>query len=220
MHSLDRKLLRDLWRTKGLVLAIALVVATAVATFIMSLGALQSLEETRLAYYERYRFADVFAGLKRAPESLERRIELAGQCVELGQDVLREVGFASLRAEVPEDVATELDAAVGGPPAAAPLDPRRVAAAPAADGATQGTAVSVLTLISPPLGKMPEGAAGSSSPPGKVLAASMAEPLTMVIREIASEAPASAAPLASPSTKVPAPSPEVVMLSATTRVTR
>jgi putative ABC transport system permease protein len=74
MRALNRKLLRDLWRIKGQALAIALVIGTGVAIFVMSLGVLDSLVETRAAYYERYRFADVFATVKRAPERLAARI--------------------------------------------------------------------------------------------------------------------------------------------------
>lgn len=74
MRALDRKLVRDLWRIKGQALAIALVVGCGVAVYVMSLGVLGSLEETRTAYYDRYRFAEVFARLKRAPESLQERI--------------------------------------------------------------------------------------------------------------------------------------------------
>ena len=74
MHVLDRKLLRDLWHLKGQVIAIALVVACGVATFVMALGTLGSLEGTRTAYYERYRFAHVFATIKRAPDSLTAAI--------------------------------------------------------------------------------------------------------------------------------------------------
>lgn len=67
LHALDRKLLRDLWRIRGQVLAIALVLACGEATLIMSFGALASLKETRTAFYERSRFAHVFSTLKRAP---------------------------------------------------------------------------------------------------------------------------------------------------------
>ncbi len=74
MRALDRKLLRDLWRIKGQALAIALVIGAGVATFVMSMGTLDSLEQTRAAYYERYRFAEVFALVKRAPELLAERI--------------------------------------------------------------------------------------------------------------------------------------------------
>jgi putative ABC transport system permease protein len=67
LSPLNRKLLRDLWHSRGQVLAIAMVIASGVATLILALGAYTSLEETRRAYYERYRFADVFATAKRVP---------------------------------------------------------------------------------------------------------------------------------------------------------
>ena len=70
MRSLDQKLVRDFRRMWAQVLAIALVLASGVATLILALGALRSLEETRSAYYERNAFADVFASVTRAPESL------------------------------------------------------------------------------------------------------------------------------------------------------
>src|SRR3712207_4285400 len=74
MRALDRKLLRDLWRIRGQALAIALVIGCGVATVVMSFSALRSLDETRIAYYERYRFAEVFVQLTRAPEGLADRI--------------------------------------------------------------------------------------------------------------------------------------------------
>jgi len=55
-------------------LAIALVIASGVATFVLASGAYHSLEETRSAYYLRYRFADVFAEVRRAPKSIVDRI--------------------------------------------------------------------------------------------------------------------------------------------------
>jgi putative ABC transport system permease protein len=74
MRVLDRKLLRDLGRFRGQALAIVMVIASGTALSVMSFGTIQSLEETRAAYYERYRFADIFAGVKRAPETLAARI--------------------------------------------------------------------------------------------------------------------------------------------------
>ncbi len=72
---LDRKLLRDMWHIRGLVVAIALVIGAGVATFVMSIGMVQSLDETRTAYYERYRFADIFGTVKRAPQRLKKQLE-------------------------------------------------------------------------------------------------------------------------------------------------
>ncbi|MCB1611876.1 MAG: ABC transporter permease, partial [Xanthomonadales bacterium] len=70
MAALNRKLLRDLWHVKSQVLAIVLVMASGIATFLMSISNLDSLTATRERFYLEYRFADVFATLKRAPLSV------------------------------------------------------------------------------------------------------------------------------------------------------
>ena len=70
MRMLDIKLFRDLRRLWAQALAIALVIAGGVATLVFSVGSYRSLEETRIAYYERFQFADVFAVVRRAPRSL------------------------------------------------------------------------------------------------------------------------------------------------------
>jgi putative ABC transport system permease protein len=76
---LDRKLLRDLLRMWAQVLAIALVMACGVATIVIAVGGYRSLEQTRAAFYDRYRFATVFSGLTRAPLHLrERMASIAG----------------------------------------------------------------------------------------------------------------------------------------------
>ena len=74
ISSLDRKLLRDLSGMAGQAVMIALVVSAGVATFINSQTMLHSLETTRASFYDRYFFADVFAQVKRAPDSLRQRI--------------------------------------------------------------------------------------------------------------------------------------------------
>src|SRR5215204_1509957 len=68
ISALDRKLLRDLSQMKGQSIAIAIVIAAGVATFVNSRTIVNSLELTRSTFYERYRFADVFARVKRAPD--------------------------------------------------------------------------------------------------------------------------------------------------------
>jgi putative ABC transport system permease protein len=73
-RSLYRKLVRDLWRLRGQVFAIALVMASGIGVLVMSLTTVESLQETALAYYERYGFAQVFAQVERAPESLRERL--------------------------------------------------------------------------------------------------------------------------------------------------
>lgn len=59
---------------KGQAFAIALVMACGIAVFIMSLTTHGSLKSAQDAYYEHYRFADIFAHLKRAPNALGARI--------------------------------------------------------------------------------------------------------------------------------------------------
>ncbi len=76
MRAIDRKAVRDLWTIKGQAIAIALVIASGVGTFVMSLNTLKSLQNSQQMYYEKYRFAHVWSQVKRAPMSLTRRIEL------------------------------------------------------------------------------------------------------------------------------------------------
>ncbi len=74
LPNLDRKLLRDLDRMKGQAVAVSLVMACGLAMLIMSRSLIHSLESTRQEYYEAHRFADVFAHLKRAPNSLAAQL--------------------------------------------------------------------------------------------------------------------------------------------------
>ncbi len=75
MLAIDKKLWRELWELRMQALAIAMVIVGGVSIFIMSLSTLDSLYETRAAYYRGHHFADVFANLKRAPLALLQRIE-------------------------------------------------------------------------------------------------------------------------------------------------
>ena len=75
MKPLNIKLFRDLWQIKGQALAISMVIAAGVAMYIAYISTFQSLDLTQQTYYERYRFGDVFASLKRAPLRLQDRIE-------------------------------------------------------------------------------------------------------------------------------------------------
>ncbi len=75
LSPLDRKLARDLWSAKGQVVAIALVVAAGIALFVSLFSTFDSLDLSLRTYYDRYRFADVFLSLTRAPLSLQAEIE-------------------------------------------------------------------------------------------------------------------------------------------------
>lgn len=75
MNALDKKLFRDFWHLRGQVIATALVVACGIASFASMQSTYDSLLDSQQDYYSAYRFADVFAHLKRAPESLKTEIE-------------------------------------------------------------------------------------------------------------------------------------------------
>lgn len=79
MRALDRKLLRDLRLMWSQALTIALVVGSGIAGFVTSLSAVDSLDLARERFYAEGRFADLFAGVKRAPRALEASLrELPG----------------------------------------------------------------------------------------------------------------------------------------------
>ena len=74
ISPLDRKLLRDLSRMKGQVVAVSLVMACGLAMMIMTRSLILTLESTRSAFYQQYAMADVFANLKRAPLAVADRL--------------------------------------------------------------------------------------------------------------------------------------------------
>lgn len=74
VSALDRKALRDLWHLRGQMAAVALIVACGVASIVTIRTAYDSLRESLDAYYRDYRFAEVFASLRRAPNALTARI--------------------------------------------------------------------------------------------------------------------------------------------------
>ncbi len=74
MTALNRKLTRDLLKMKGQVIAVSLVVACGVATFVAARTGYESMLSSQQKYYREFDFADVFLGLKRAPESMVRKV--------------------------------------------------------------------------------------------------------------------------------------------------
>ena len=74
LSALNRKLLRDVWEMKGQALAIAAVIAAGVTMYVTYLSNFDSLQRTRAEYYQSQRFADVFATMTRAPQTLADRI--------------------------------------------------------------------------------------------------------------------------------------------------
>lgn len=74
LSPLDRKLFRDLSRMKGQMVAVSLVMACGLAMMVMTRSLILTLDSMREAYYQRYRMADVFGSLKRAPLAMADRL--------------------------------------------------------------------------------------------------------------------------------------------------
>lgn len=113
MTALDRKALRDLAQARGQMTAVAMIIACGVATFVLSLCTLRTLERARAEFYERCRFAEVFTHVKRAPRSLEERL---GRVWGVGRVQTRIVAEATLNvADLPEPATCRLVSLPPGP---------------------------------------------------------------------------------------------------------
>jgi len=75
VSALTRKGWRDLWHLRGQALAIALVIAGGVATLVMSQSTYESLTATRELFYRQGALADLWAPLKRAPDTLVPQLQ-------------------------------------------------------------------------------------------------------------------------------------------------
>lgn len=73
--ALDRKLLREIWQHRSQMVSIGAVVAIGMMTVLTMRGTYESLVIARDLYYRTARFPDVWASLKRAPDSLARRLQ-------------------------------------------------------------------------------------------------------------------------------------------------
>ena len=75
MKTLHLKLVRDLAHMWGQAIAIAMVIACGVASFVSMRSMYRSLLNSQSDYYARYRFADIFAELKRAPDFISEKLK-------------------------------------------------------------------------------------------------------------------------------------------------
>lgn len=71
---LNRKLVRDLGRLRGQMIAVTAVVCCAVAIFVAMRSSYGALLNSRSSYFDDFRFADVFAHVKRAPIDVAREL--------------------------------------------------------------------------------------------------------------------------------------------------
>ena len=91
MMAIDRKLLRDLWRTRAQVASIALVLAGGVLSVVSIRGTASSLVRARDEYYAAGHFADVFATLTRAPDEMRAQIEALRGVAQVQTRVVKDV---------------------------------------------------------------------------------------------------------------------------------
>ncbi|MCC7539013.1 MAG: ABC transporter permease, partial [Deltaproteobacteria bacterium] len=91
MRALDRKLLRDLWKLRAQGLSVALVVACGITTFVAGRSTLVSLRESQRAFYDRSNFADVFAHISRAPDSVRHELERVPGVAAVETRIVRDV---------------------------------------------------------------------------------------------------------------------------------
>lgn len=74
MRAINRKLLRELWHLRMQVISIALVVATGIMSVMTMRGTYESLTVSQANYYQRTRFADLWAPLVRAPSLVADKV--------------------------------------------------------------------------------------------------------------------------------------------------
>ena len=67
MKVLHRKLVRELYRSQGLLLLIASIIAVGVTCFVAMQSAFHNLNEAKKRYYRQCRMADFWIDLKKAP---------------------------------------------------------------------------------------------------------------------------------------------------------
>jgi putative ABC transport system permease protein len=91
MRELDRKLFRDLMHMRGQFVAVALVVVCGVASYVSMVSTYRSLLLSQSQYYAEYRLADVFAQLKRAPDSVASEIRKIPGVAAVESRVVRDV---------------------------------------------------------------------------------------------------------------------------------
>lgn len=113
MNALDRKVFRDLRLLWSQALTIALVVASGIGGFLAMLSAVDSLSRARDDFYTEGRFGDVFAAVRRAPESMVPRLAALPGVIDVQTTV-----EAMARVSVPGSIDPVMGQLIG-------LDPQR-----------------------------------------------------------------------------------------------
>ncbi len=118
MKPLNRLLIADAKRMWRQGIAISVLLACGIATFVMSTSTMQSLKKSQAKYYTEYRFGDVFIHLTRAPNAIADRLAEIPGVARVQPRVVRQVILdvpsmsepASCRlVSIPDDPATSLN---------------------------------------------------------------------------------------------------------------
>ena len=98
LREIDRMLFRELRQSGGMLIAIVLISAVGVMSFVSMLTTYRNLEQSRAGYYARCRMADFWIDLKKAPLAEVERLRLMP-------------GVADLRARIQFPVLVDVDEA-------------------------------------------------------------------------------------------------------------
>ena len=93
MQVLNRKLLRNLGESKGQAIAVIAVILVGVASFVCVLSAHRALSLTQDTYYRRYRFADFWVPLERAPVTAVHKVEALAGVVRAEGRIVKDVNL-------------------------------------------------------------------------------------------------------------------------------
>ena len=91
VSALDRKLFRDLIKMRAQLLAIVLVVACGVASYVSMLSVYSSLTQSGQQYFDESEFPHVFARMGRTPEPVAHRLEAIPSVAFVQTRIVRDV---------------------------------------------------------------------------------------------------------------------------------
>ncbi|MGE0762561.1 MAG: ABC transporter permease [Bdellovibrionales bacterium] len=99
MTGLHRKLFRDFRGMGGQIFTIALLIIGGVSVLVSSWSSYQSLQAAKEMFYKEFRFADIFAEVVRAPESVAQTIAHLDGVAQLETRIIKE-GLVEVRGQV------------------------------------------------------------------------------------------------------------------------
>ncbi|MBN2372438.1 FtsX-like permease family protein [bacterium] len=102
MRVLNRKLIRDMLKARGQVIAVCAVIMCGIAGYSSVLSAFRNLKLTRDTYYKEYRFADFTIMMEKAPVSAVLKVrDISGVAVAQGR-IVKDVNLDIPGSDVPK----------------------------------------------------------------------------------------------------------------------